>query len=106
MYGTSPSLRSIMADNGDSGKQIWATEFGAPTGGPEGAFVAEQVQAAMLKRAFDLFPTYDWAGPMFWYSGRDLGTAPDTSENFYGILRHDFSTKPAYAAYAAATGVR
>lgn len=106
MYGTSPSLRSIMADNGDSGKQIWATEFGAPTGGPEGAFVAEQVQAAMLTRAFDLFPTYDWAGPMFWYSGRDLGTAPDTSENFYGILRHDFSTKPAYAAYAAATGVR
>lgn len=104
MYGTSPSLRSIMADNGDSGKQIWATEFGAPTGGPGGSFVGEQAQAAMLTRAFDLYRTYDWAGPMLWYSERDVGTTAETRENFYGLLRHDFSAKPAYAAFAAATG--
>lgn len=106
MYGTSPSLRSIMADNGDSGKQIWATEFGAPTNGPSGTFVGEQAQAAMLTRAFDLFQTYSWAGPMFWYSQRDTGTTMETQENFYGILRHDFSAKPAFAAYATATGAR
>lgn len=106
MYGTSPSLRSIMADNGDSGKQIWATEFGAPTNGPSGTFVGEQTQATMLTRAFDLFQTYDWAGPMFWYSQRDVGTTMETQENFYGILRHDFSAKPAFAAYATATGAR
>ena len=34
MYGTYPSLRSTMTDNGDGGKKIWATEFGAPTNGP------------------------------------------------------------------------
>src|SRR5262249_20510378 len=106
MYGTSPSLRSIMVDNGDAGKQIWATEFGAPTNGPSGTFVSEQVQATMLTQAFDLFQTYDWAGPMFWYSQRDVGTTTDTQENFYGILRHDFSAKPAFAAFATATGAR
>jgi hypothetical protein len=106
MYGTSPSLRSIMADNGDSGKQIWATEFGAPTNGPSGTSVGEQTQAAMLTRAFDLFQRYGWAGPMFWYSQRDVGTTTDSQENFYGILRHDFSAKPAFAAYATATGAR
>src|SRR5947207_2526952 len=32
MSETSPSARSLMTANGDGGKQIWATEFGAPTG--------------------------------------------------------------------------
>ena len=41
MYGTSPSLRSLMTSNGDGGKKIWATEFGAPTDGPAGSFVSE-----------------------------------------------------------------
>ena len=31
---TTPSLRSVMIANGDTAKQIWITEFGAPTGGP------------------------------------------------------------------------
>lgn len=104
MYGTSTSFRSLMADNGDSDKQIWATEFGAATDGPSGSYVDEQAQASMLTRAFDLWKSYSWAGPLFWYSQRDLGTAATTRENFYGVLRYDFSPKPAYAAYAAASG--
>ena len=103
MYGTSPSLRSVMTDNGDAGKQIWATEFGAPTNGPAGSFVSEQTQATMVTRAFQLFRSYKWAGPLFWYSGRDLGTATTTRENFFGVVRNDFSAKPAFAAYRAAT---
>jgi hypothetical protein len=31
-----------------------------------------------------------------WYAGRDQGTSTDTRENFYGLLRYDFSPKPAY----------
>ena len=31
---TTPSLRSIMTANGDAGKRIWMTEYGAPTDGP------------------------------------------------------------------------
>jgi polysaccharide biosynthesis protein PslG len=103
MYGTSPSLRSVMADNGDAGKQIWATEFGAPTNGPAGSFVSEQTQATTVTRAFKLFRSYQWAGPLFWYSERDIGTSTSTRENFFGVLRNDFSPKPAFDAYKAAT---
>jgi hypothetical protein len=103
MYGTSPSLRSLMVANGDGDKQIWATEFGAPTNGPSGSFVSESDQAAMATKAYQLFASYSWAGPLFWYAPRDLGTDSGTRENFFGILRNDFSPKPAYAAYQAAS---
>jgi len=102
MYGTSPSLRSVMVANGDADKKIWATEYGAPTNGP-GA-VSEAAQAQMLTTAYRLFGSYSWAGPLFWFAGRDLGTDANTREDWFGFLRHDFSPKPSYAAYAAAAG--
>jgi polysaccharide biosynthesis protein PslG len=56
----------------------------------------------MITNAISLVRSYDWAGPLFWYSGRDLGTSTSSRENFFGLLRNDFSRKPAYAAYKAA----
>jgi hypothetical protein len=102
MYGTSPSLRSTMVDNGDGAKKIWATEFGAPTNGPSGSFVSESDQADQVTVGFAKWRSYDWAGPLFWYAARDAGTATDTRENFFGIVRSDFSAKPALAAYRTA----
>ena len=58
----------------------------------------------MLTRAYQLYGSYDWAGPLFFYQGRDLGTTTATSENFFGFLRSDFSAKPSYAAYQQAAG--
>lgn len=107
MYGTAGNLRSIMVNNGDGGKQIWGTEFGAPTNGPSGSHVTEAVQASMITKAYAEWSTYSWAGPLFAYQGRDLGTDTGTRENFFGLLRNDFSPKPAYTAYqvaAAAVG--
>jgi hypothetical protein len=103
MYGTSPSLRSTMIANGDSAKKIWATEFGAPTNGPASSNpVSEATQASMLTKAYQLYRSYDWAGPLFFYQGRDAGTTTDTRENFFGLTRYDLSTKPAYTAYQQA----
>lgn len=102
MYGTSPSLRSVMIANGDGGKKIWATEFGAPTDGPSGSHVSEATQAQMISKAYSLWESYDWGGPLFAYEGRDLGTSTSTRENFFGMLRHDFSEKPAFDAYRIA----
>ena len=102
MYGTSPSLRSVMIDHGDGAKKIWGTEFGAPTNGPPGSYVGEAEQASMITRAYELWMGYEWAGPLFTYQGRDLGTETSTRENFFGLLRNDFSPKPAFAAYQAA----
>lgn len=94
MSSANPSLRSVMTANGDGAKQIWLTEFGAPTGGPRA--VTEALQAGIIGDALILAPTYPWAGPLFIYSYKDLGTAQNTNENFFGILRFDGSQKPAY----------
>jgi hypothetical protein len=96
------SLRSIMKDNDDSGKQIWITEYGAPTGGPSG--VSEAIQAESMLEAIGLVRETSWAGPLFWYSYQDLGTDAGTSENFFGIRRYDGSAKPAYSILKGAAG--
>ena len=94
MAATGPSLRSVMIANGDTAKQIWMTEFGAPTGGQNA--VTEDAQAAIIRDAVTLAPTYAWAGPLFIYSYQDLGTSRSTNENFFGVLRFDGSPKASY----------
>ncbi len=107
---TVPSLRSIMGSNGDGNKQIWLTEFGAPTGGPgileasntdkiftgSPDHVTEALQAEMYSTAITSAKQLPWAGPLFFYSYKDLGTSTKTPENFFGIIRNDGSLKPAY----------
>lgn len=97
MSQTTPSLRSIMTANGDAGKRIWVTEFGAPTDGPDAnEYVSEAQQAAMVTDVMGLYKTYSWGGPFFWYSLEDNGMATSTSENFFGLVGADGSLKPAY----------
>jgi arabinogalactan endo-1,4-beta-galactosidase len=109
MSETEWNLRDIMVANGDGYKEIWMTEFGAPTGGPKGEasdagvglwstpdHVTENYQAEMLEEAVRTQKTYGWAGPLFWYSYQDLGTNTNTIENFFGIRRFDGTEKPAY----------
>lgn len=110
MLTTSINLRNIMVTNGDSAKQIWMTEYGAPTGGPKAGatltnfnfanspdHVDEMLQASSLTNALTLWKQDSpWAGPLFWYSYKDLGVATTTNENFFGLLRNDGSHKPAY----------
>jgi polysaccharide biosynthesis protein PslG len=110
MSMTTPSLRSIMIANGDANKKIWMTEYGAPTGGPgilesstyDTAFtghpdhVTETLQSQMIAQAMTLDQSYPWAGPLFIYSYKDLGTSTSTIENYFGIIRFNGSVKPAY----------
>ena len=101
MYGTNPSLRSVMTDNGDAGKKIWATEFGAPTNGPAGSHVSEgdpgedaDARATRSGRATT------GSGPLFSLSGsRPRAPTRSTREDFFGLLRADWSPKPAFDAY-------
>jgi hypothetical protein len=98
MSETTPSLRSIMVANGDANKKIWLTEFGAPTNGPDpNWYVSESTQAAQVTDAIDLYESYPWAGPIFWYTFQDSGTDASTNENFFGLVRADGSEKPAYS---------
>lgn len=92
MSRTSPSLRSTMAANGDSAKQIWATEFGTHL-----AWVArrESTQAAYLTDAFTTWLSYPWAGQLMYYSYKQpLGG--------YDLVRTDWSPRAAWRAYRTA----
>jgi hypothetical protein len=101
IYGTRPSLRSIMVSHGDRAKKVWATEFGAPTWGPPGTFVSSVTQAAMVTRAYRLWASYGWAGPLFMYSGRDQGNNASSTDDWFGLLDYEYHAKPAFDAYWA-----
>lgn len=106
MYGTSPSMRGLMQAAGDGHKQLWATEYGPPTAGEPGA-VSEATQAQHVTDAYRLWRSYPWAGPLFWYCDRDVAAPGASTEGwrYHGLLRFDFSPKPAWSAYrASATG--
>jgi polysaccharide biosynthesis protein PslG len=105
-----------MTANGDAHKQIWATEYGAPTGGPgpiatiangyniEGSpdHVDETLQAKIAADSVAAARKLPWLGPLFWYSYLDEGTSANDVENFFGLLRANGSRKPAYDAFSQA----
>ncbi len=97
-YERLPLVHDVMAANGDDAKQIWLTEFGAPTGTANGA-VSPDVQATMARKGLLGAQDWAWSGPIFWYSARDRGTDPADREANFGLVRMDFSPKPAYAAF-------
>ena len=108
MAATSPSLRSVMSAKGDSSKQIWITEYGAPTNGSypdhQAVVISEERQAQMVAQAYTMIGYYRWAGPLFWYEYQDLcpKLATRSYECFYGLVRFDGSPKPAYSDYQSA----
>jgi hypothetical protein len=103
IYGSKPNMREVMAAQGDGAKKIWGTEYGPPTSGTPGS-VSEATQATWVTEAYRLWNSYDWAGPLFWYADRDQLPTGASGEawNYYGLLREDFSPKPAWNAYRLA----
>jgi hypothetical protein len=102
MFGTNPNLLSVMVTHGDVGKSIWLTEYGAPTRGRRS--VSERRQAQILTSAYRLVGAYPWAGPLFWYSFRDR-RASGNWWDFCGLVRQNYSRKPAFRAYRRAAGL-
>ncbi len=109
---TMESYRNIMIKYGDGHKRIWATEFGwasveglgvGPNAGYEYAGDnSEAAQAQYIVRAYEIGRSWGWVGPMFLWN---LNFAPvsgagDEKAKF-GIVRSDWSPRPAYDALAA-----
>lgn len=99
----------IMAANGDGGKRIWATEFGWPTVdgmgvGPSPGYefsqdINQQQQADYLVRAYQWSRSWGHAGVMFlWNLNFWPTTGPENEMAKYGIVRGDWSPRPAYTA--------
>ena len=100
MAQTSPSIRSVMVSNGDSAKQVWITEVGAPSGGPDS--VGQAAQATEMTQAIADAKSTSWIGAIYLYSWQDEGTSQSTDQDWYGLVTAAGVQKLDYAAVAAA----
>jgi len=89
MFGTTPSLLSILASKGDGEMKIWGTEFGTDLAWVGGS---ENEQAAQIADAMRLWRTYSWAGGLMIYSYRQ------DIEGF-NLVRPDWTPRAAWYAY-------
>jgi hypothetical protein len=99
-------VRRTMEANGDAAKQLWLTELGWST--TTSAYgVSEATQADYLTKAFTRLQNYPYVQVAFWYNFRNtwwLADTPGDYEANHGLLRTDFSPKPALAALRTYTG--
>jgi hypothetical protein len=103
-------VSDVMAAHGQSYKRIWFTEFGASTA-PEGARspneqdvgVTEARQAQILTDGIIYMRSLPNCGPIFVFDHQD-GERSIDAVNHYGLLRSDFSPKPALSAVQALFG--
>ncbi len=91
----------VMSQHGDGWKQIWGTEYGAPTGSSDPKVVNENDQANYLDQGLRWWVGKPWTGPLLVDTVRDY--SPSFSNDwaaYMGLLRGNFSTKPAYSRLA------
>jgi hypothetical protein len=98
MNQTSPSLRSVMTANGDSGKQIWITEIGAPSAGTDG--IGTTGQANEVSQSIADAKASTWIGGLFFYNYQDATTGTD----YFGLIAANGTAKPAWTALATGLG--
>ncbi|MCW2990320.1 MAG: glycoside hydrolase family 5 protein [Solirubrobacterales bacterium] len=98
-----PGIRSIRAAQIAAGqpKPLWLTEFGFTACSWCGTLAAQATLIADTTRAIPQFPYVRGATL---YQLRDTATLPDSWEDNFGLLRQDFTPRPAYAAFKRAAG--
>ena len=87
VYGSSPSLRSLMVANGDGNKQIWGTEYGNSLD-----WVSQEVVDRRISMVFrNWFAIGDFVGPFMYYSyhGHDS----------FALTRSDWSPRSSWTAF-------
>ncbi|HAZ62902.1 MAG TPA: hypothetical protein DCZ72_04745 [Armatimonadetes bacterium] len=78
------------------GRPVWITEMGWPTQYLGG--VDETEQARLLARCYLSAVGSGAVTSMSWYNYRNDGVDPFYNETNFGVIRRDFSPKPAYQA--------
>lgn len=83
---------------------LYLTEMAWPS--HQGACgIDETLQAAYLARSFFLAKTLPNIKGMWWYDFRNDGTDKTEREHNFGLVRQDFTLKPAYPVLAAISGI-
>jgi LysM repeat protein len=110
---TLEDYRAIMMQNGDTGRFIWATEFGwgsndglnvqPPVSTEYVTFTSMDEQAQYTTRAFQIGSELGYVGPMFLYNLNFCQAAGVTSTScLWGLLDPAGNPRPAYQALQAA----
>ncbi len=97
----------VMTEYGDAAKPIWFTEIGCPgmsdpNASPNwwlGANPNETVQAEWITTVYSELLTWKNVQKVFWCFFRDTDGHFACGSDYDGLIRHDFSLKPAFYAY-------
>ena len=107
----------VMDRYDDSDKKIWITETGygsisaqstLPVTEESLPLISEEDQAQAVPFIYQTLAAYSQVERVFWWSLRNYSANPSTAntamEAHYGLVRVDFSLKPAYLAYMRTAG--
>ena len=102
------NVRDVQAAYGDVAG-LWLTEFGWNTGGLFGTgypawrrSVTPEEQADYVRKAIDYLQTLPYVANAAVYLLRDDGTDPLDDQANFGLVRRDYTPKPAYRAFREA----
>jgi hypothetical protein len=91
------TIHDVMASYGDATKQVWGTEFGAPTG-TTSMGVSELAQAQYLTDEIQQWSAWTFTGPLFVHMIRDRSYDRTDWGYDLGVMRANGRPKPAYIA--------
>jgi polysaccharide biosynthesis protein PslG len=96
MSATNPSIRSVMAANGDSAKQVWITEVGWPSNTASITGVnGLTAQGDEITQIQSFAQANSWVGPIYLYTYQDDSSGP------FGVITSTGAKKPSYAVLAS-----
>ena len=92
-------VRELMVANGDADKGLWLTEFGFSTCGTgDKVCVSADQQAQYVKDSFRIAAGWSYVRAAIIYNLRNIGDSPNSRLEQYGLVRRDWTKKPAYEA--------
>ena len=83
-------IHQTMVANGNGNKLIWASEYVEPT-----SVASEATQASYIQNFLNGWSKISYAGPPFIYTTEDRNSASTSANDTFGLLRDDWSRKPA-----------
>ena len=93
--------RRILTAHGDGAKDVWITEFGAPTGLDDKS-VSDREQARILADGIGGAARIPWIRGFVVYTLRDVGVDPANKEDNFGVVDNAWDPKPAAGAVRVA----
>lgn len=105
------SIYRVMKENGDTLKPLWLTSIGcpgikAPQQVPDwwlGKNPSEAQQAEWVRTLYEKVLLWPGVTKIFWSFFRDTENVFGNGTDYSGLIRKDFSKKPAFEAYLQAT---